>query len=118
MKSCNLYLPKKSDLGITKYYRGIIPIGIAALHCFSIVSDLKLRKFFGKIETVFRINSSTTSQVQTIRPIIEGICAKNLEATLLFINFHTQRKDREDTSSVSFPKEMALQRHKSHDPLT
>ena len=32
-------------------------------------------------------NRSTTSQILTIRQILEGVCAKNLEATIFFVNF-------------------------------
>ena len=35
----------------------------------------------------FRRNRSTTSQILTIRGILEGVRAKNLQATLLFVNF-------------------------------
>ena len=35
----------------------------------------------------FRRNRSTTSQIRTIHRILEGVRAKNLEATILFVNF-------------------------------
>ena len=36
---------------------------------------------------LFRRNRSTTSQILTIRRILEGVRAKNLQATLLFVDF-------------------------------
>ena len=51
--------------------------------CFSTVSNLILRKFFEKIKIGFQRNKSTTSQTLTIKEV----CAKNIKATLLFINF-------------------------------
>ena len=39
-----------------------------------------------KLGTYFRRNRSTTSQI-TIRRILAGVCAKNLEATILFVEF-------------------------------
>ena len=35
----------------------------------------------------FRRNRSTTSQILTIRRILEGVRAKNLQATLIFVDF-------------------------------
>ena len=32
-------------------------------------------------------NRSTTSQILTIRRILEGVCAKNFETTILFVDF-------------------------------
>ena len=42
----------------------------------------KIRTSYG-----FRRNGSTTSQILTIRRILEGVRAKNLQATLLFVDF-------------------------------
>ena len=42
---------------------------------------------FRKNQNVFRRNRSTTSQILTIRRILEGVRAKNLQATLLFVDF-------------------------------
>ena len=54
--------------------------------CFSIVSNLKLRKFLGKNQNGFW-KPSTTSQIWTICQIIEGVRAKYFMATLLFVDF-------------------------------
>ena len=43
--------------------------------------------FLGKKQNGFRGNRSTTSQILTIRRILEGVRAKNLQATLLFVDF-------------------------------
>ena len=40
-----------------------------------------------KNQSGFRRNRSTTSQILTIRRILEGVRAKNLQATLLFVDF-------------------------------
>ena len=40
-----------------------------------------------KNQNGFRINRSTTSQILTIRRILEGVRAKNILATLLFVDF-------------------------------
>ena len=54
--------------------------------CFSTTSNLKMRKFFKKIKTAFeRLNLQLYRFWQC--QIIEGVYAKNLKATLLFIIF-------------------------------
>ena len=40
-----------------------------------------------KNQNGFRRNRSTTSQILTIRRILEGVRAKNLQATLIFVDF-------------------------------
>ena len=40
-----------------------------------------------KKQNGFRRNRSTTSQILTIRRIVEGVRAKNLQATLIFVDF-------------------------------
>ena len=42
---------------------------------------------FRKNQNGFRRNRSTTSQILTIRRILEGVRVKNLQATLLFVDF-------------------------------
>ena len=54
--------------------------------CFSIASNLKLKKFFEKNQNGLRRNRSITLQIPTICRII-GVRAKNLEITLLFVDF-------------------------------
>ena len=82
--------PKKCDLGLAKNYRGITLTSIAAK-----IYNAQLRNYIGpKIDNIlrknqngFRRNRSTTSQILTIRRILEGVRAKNLQATLLFVDF-------------------------------
>ena len=47
----------------------------------------KIDNILRKNQNVFRRNRSTTSQILTIRRILEGLRAKNLLATLLFVDF-------------------------------
>ena len=80
----------KGDLGLAKNYRGITLTSIAA----KIYNALLRNRIEPKIENIprknqngFRRNRSTTSQILTIRRILEGVRAKNLQATLLFVDF-------------------------------
>ena len=90
MKGCILPFPKKGDLRLTKNYRGILLTPIAA----KIYNALQRNHIEPKIDNIlrnnlngFRRNRSTTSQILTIRRILKGVPAKNLEATILFVNF-------------------------------
>ena len=90
MKGCILPFPKKGDLGLAKNYRGITLTSIAA----KIYNALLLNRIEPKIDNIlrknqngFRRNRSTTSQILTIRRILKGVRAKNLQATLLFVDF-------------------------------
>ena len=88
-KGCTLPFSKKVDLGIAKNYRGITLTSIAAkvyntLLCNRI--EPKIEKILWKNQNGFRRNRVTTSQILTIRRIL-GFRAKNLEATILFVDF-------------------------------
>ena len=90
MKGCILPFPKKGDLGLAKNYRGIILTSIAA----KIYNALLRKRIEPKIDNIlrknqngFRRNRSTTSQILTIHRILEGVRAKNLQATLIFVDF-------------------------------
>ena len=90
MKGCILPFPKKGDLGLAKNYRGItltsisVKIYNALLHnCI----ELKIENIRRKNQNGFRRNRSTTSQILTIRRILEGVRTKNPEATKLFADF-------------------------------
>ena len=83
-------LPKKGDLGLAKNYRSITLTSIVA----KIYNAQRRNRIEPKIDNIlrknqngFRKNRSTTSQILTIRRIIEGIRAKNLLVTLLFVDF-------------------------------
>ena len=90
MKGCILPFPKKGDLGLAKNYRWITLTSIAA----KIYNALLRNRIEPKIDNIlrknlngFRRNRSTTSQILTIRRILEGVRAKNFQATLLFVDF-------------------------------
>ena len=90
MKGCVPPSLKKGDLRLAKNYQGITLKSIAA----KIYNALLRKRIEPKIDNIlrknqngFRRNRSTTSQILTIRRILEGVRAKNLQATLLFIDF-------------------------------
>ena len=90
IKGCILPFPKKGDFGFAKNYRGITLTSIAA----KIYNALQRNRIEPKIDNIlrknqngFRKNRSTTSQILTIRRILEGVRAKNLQATLIFVDF-------------------------------
>ena len=47
----------------------------------------KIENILRKNQNCFRRNKSTTSQILAIRRILEGVHAKNLQATILFVDF-------------------------------
>ena len=89
MKGCIPPFPKKGDLGLAKNYRGITLTSISA----KIYSALLRNRIEPKIDILrknqnaFRRKRYTTSQILTIRRILEGVRAKNLQATILFVEF-------------------------------
>ena len=90
MKGCILPFPKKGDLGLAKNYRGITLTSIAAKIYNALLRiriEPKIDNILRKNQNGFRRNRSTTSQILTIRRILEGIRAKNLQATLLIVDF-------------------------------
>ena len=89
-KGCILPFPKKGDFGLAKNYQGITLSPIAAkiyntLLCNRI--EPKIEKILRKNQDGFRRNRSTISQILTISRILEGVRAKNLEATISFVDF-------------------------------
>ena len=89
-KGCILPFPKKGDLGLAKNYRGITLTSIAAKIYNALLRnhiEPKIDNILRKNQNGFRRNRSTTSQILTIRRILEGVRAKNLPATLLFVDF-------------------------------
>ena len=90
MKGCILPFPKKGDLRLAKNYRGITLTPIAA----KIYNPLQRNRIEPQIDNIlkkkqngFRRSRSTTSQILTIRKILEGVRAKNLQMTILFVDF-------------------------------
>ena len=90
MKGYILPFPKKGDHRLAKNYRGTTLTSIAA----KIYNALLRNRIEPKIDNIprknqngFRRNRSTPSQILTIRRILEGVRAKNLQVTLLFVAF-------------------------------
>ena len=89
-KGCILPFPKKGDLGIAKNYRGITLTSIAAKIYNALLQNRivpQIDEILRKNQNGFRRNRSTTSQILTILRILEGMRAKKLQATLLFVDF-------------------------------
>ena len=79
---------KSGDLGLAKNYRGITLTSIAAKIYNALLGNRiepKIDNILRKNQNGFRRNRSTTSQILTIRRILEGVQAKNLQATLQFV---------------------------------
>ena len=90
MKGCILPFPEKGDLGLAKNYQGITLTSIAAKIYNALLRNRiepKINNILRKNQNGFRRNRSTTSQILTIRRILEGARAKNLQATLIFVDF-------------------------------
>ena len=89
-EGCILPFPKKGDLGLAKNYRGITLTSIAA----KIYNSLLLNRVQPEVEKVlrknqngFRKNRSTVGQILTVQRLIEDVRAKNLQVSLLFVDF-------------------------------
>ena len=85
MKGCILPFPKMGDLGLAKNYRGIT----AKIYNVQLRNRIehKIDSILRKNQNGFRRNRSTTSHILIFRRILEGIGAKKLQATLLFVDF-------------------------------
>ena len=82
--------PKKNDHRLAKNNRSITLTSIVAkiynaLLCNGI--EPKIEKILRKNQNGFLMNRSTTSQILTIRRNLEGVWVKDLETTILFVNF-------------------------------
>ena len=81
---------KKGDLRITKNYRGRTLTSIVAKVYNALLLnhiEPEIEKVMRKNQNAFQGNRSTASQIEKICQIIEGVHAKNLKATLLFVDF-------------------------------
>ena len=90
MKGCIIPFPKKGNLGLAKKYRGITLTSIADKIYNALLrnrTEPKTDNILRKNQNGFRRNRSMTSQILTIRRILEGVRAKNLQGTLLFVDF-------------------------------
>ena len=75
---------------VPKNYRGITLTSIAAKIYNALLRNWiepKIDNILRKNQNGFQRNRSTTSQILTIRRILEGVRAKNLQATLIFVDF-------------------------------
>ena len=85
-----LSFQQKGDLGITKNYRGVTLTFITTKVYNSLLRNCiepEIEKVLRKNQDGFRRKRSTISQILTIHRIINGVRAKNLEATELFVDF-------------------------------
>ena len=78
--------------------------------CYLTTSNLKLRKFFGRIKMVFREIDPQHHRFNNSN-LLEGVCAKSLKATLLFVDFFKafdsihRRKIEQILLAYGLPKE-------------
>ena len=82
--------PKKGDLRLAKNYRSITHTSIATKIYNALLRNRiepKIDNIIRKNQNGFRRNRSSTSQILTIRRLLEGVRAKNLQATILFVDF-------------------------------
>ena len=133
MKGCILPFPKKGDLGLAKNYRGITLTSIAAKIYNALLRNRiepKIGSILRKNQNGFRRNRSTTSQILTIRRIIEGVWAKKPSGDITIcrlyqrLRFHPQREDGTNLTSIrptnrnrSSNKD-SLQKHQSESTFT
>ena len=90
MIECILPFFKKGDLRLAKNYRGITLTSIAAKIYYVLLHNRiepKIDNILRKNQNGFRRNRSMTSQILTIRRMLEGVQAKNLLVTKLFVDF-------------------------------
>ena len=131
-KGCTFPFPEKGNLGIIKNFRGITLTSLAVMiynalllnriepgplrYIYGIIATATIEPTFEKIlkknQNGFQRNRFTTSQILTIRRILEkGSCKKNQEATLLFVDFSKafnsihRGKMEEILLTYSLPKE-------------
>lgn len=116
-EGCILPFPKKGDLSVATNYRGITLTSSAAkIYNHLLLNRIRpeLEKVLRKNQNGFRQKRSTVGQILTIRRLIEGIKAKNLEATLVFIDFSKafdsihRGKLREILIAYGLPEETVL----------
>ena len=90
MKGCILPFPKKGDLGLAKNYPRTTLTSIAAkIYNGQLWNRIepKIGNILRKNQNGFWKNRSTASQILTICRILEGVRAKNLQETILFVDF-------------------------------
>ena len=81
-KGCILPFPKKGDLRLANTIAAKI-YNVLLRNCI----EPKIENILRKNQNGFRRNRFTTSQILTLRRILEGVRVKNLQATILFADF-------------------------------
>ena len=79
---------KKGNLGLAKNYHRITLTSLTVKVHNALLSNRiepKLENILRKNQNGFRWNRTTMSQILIIHQILEGVCAKNLEAIILFV---------------------------------
>ena len=132
-KGCILPFPKKGDLGLAKNYQGITLTSIAVkIHNALLRNRIepKIDNILRKNQNDFRRNRSTTSQILTIRRILEGVTGKkptsdiNICRLYQGLRFHSQREDGANPTSIRPTKRNrssdndSLQKHQSESTFT
>ena len=114
-KGCIFPFPKKGDFRLTKNYRGITFTSIVA----KIYNVLLCNGIEPRIEKILRKNQNgfPTSQILTIRRILEGVCAKNLQATILFIDFSKVFDSRDSRKMEQFLRPTQRNRSSQNDAV-
>ena len=109
MKGCIIPFHKKGDHGLAKKYCGIILTSIVAKIYNALLRNRiepKIDNILKKDQNGFRRNRSTTSQILTIRRILEGVRAKKLTGNNIICQhfwglwLHSQRKVGENSSRI------------------
>ena len=106
-KGCILPFHQKGDFGIAKNYQVITLTSIAAKIYNALLHNhiqSKIENILRKNQNGFQRNQSTISQILTIHQILEGVHAKNLEATQLFINSIHRGKIEQILLTYNLPK--------------
>ena len=110
MKGCIFLFSKKGDLRLAKNYRGITLTSIAAKiyntqlrNCI----EPKIDNILRKNQNGFQRNTSTTSQILTIRRILEGVRAKI---------YRSQREDGKNCTSIRHTKRDCRSKVKVRSP--
>ena len=89
-KTLHILVTQEGDHGITKNNRSITLTAIVAKVYNALLLNRiqpEIEKILWKNQNSFWRNWSITSHILTILWIIEGVRTKNLEATLLFVDF-------------------------------
>ena len=113
MKGCILPFPKKGDFRLAKNYRGITLTSIAAKIYNALLQNRiepKIDNILRKNQNGFRRNTSTTSEILTIRRILEGVRAKKTTGDITIcrlyqgLRFHSQREYGTNPTSIQHTK--------------